>query len=218
MRAVVLDRDGVLTDFDMAVAGAYFHGLLPLSLEEMWVRWEAWGMKAGFPRSLEEENAFFRGYWDSLADECSLDEKARSRLRAFDYTDCLVAYADAKPALANAKQAGLKVGVLSNFTLASLAPSLEATGLSKLVDATCAATVIGASKPQIEAYRIAAHALGVDPEECLFFDDEQPCVDGARRAGMTAFLVDRSLDRHDLTNGTVCDLSAIAYMVGVTSG
>ena len=212
-RAVILDRDGVLTSFSLAAAGAFFASLLPLSLDEMYERWESWGAKVGFPCSLEEEDSFFRGYWDSLADEFALDEKARSLLRAFDYTGCLVAYPDVRPALVSARQAGLKVGVLSNFSLASLDPSLEATGLSELVDAACAATVIGASKPQTKAYDIAARALGVTAEECLFFDDEQPCVDGARQAGMTAFLVDRSLDRHDLSRGAVRDLSAITCLV-----
>ena len=214
VRAVVVDRDGVLTDFDMAAANDYFDGLLPISLEEMWMRWEAWGDRTGFPRSLDEENTFFRAYWDSMADEFAVDEYARNKLRAYDYTECLVAYPDARPALDSARRAMMKVGVLSNFALASLEPSLEATGLSELVDVACAATVIGVSKPDVQAYKIVADALGVTPEECLFFDDEEPCVDGALRAGMTAYLVDRSLGCHDLANGVVCSLGAIASLVG----
>lgn len=216
IRAVIVDRDGVLTDFDMAAAEAYFVELLPISLEEMYERWEAWGAEVGFPSSLAEEETFFRGYWDSLADEFELDVNARRQLRAFDYTRFLVAYPDARPALAAAREAGLRIGVLSNFTLASLTPSLKATGLIDLVDAACAATVIGASKPAPQAYVIAAEMLDVSPDECLFFDDERPCVDGARRAGMTAYLVDRSLSRHELAHGIVCDLSAIPYLAGET--
>ena len=53
-------------------------------------------------------------------------------------------------------------------------------------------------------------ALGVEPEQCLFFDDEVPCVDGARALGMSAYLVDRTRTEHELSRGIVCDLSAIA--------
>jgi HAD superfamily hydrolase (TIGR01509 family) len=213
-RAIIVDRDGVLTDFEMAPAAAYFSPLLPISLWEMSDRWEAWGAKVGFPRNMAEERRFFAGFWDALADEFGLSEAARAALHAFDYTSYLRPFADVRPALDAAQQAGLKIGVLSNFTLASLEPSLEATGLADAVDAACAATVIGASKPDVKAYRIAAAALGVEPRECLFFDDEQPCVDGARAAGMTAYLVDRRRNEHDLAQGVVCDLSGIAAALG----
>jgi putative hydrolase of the HAD superfamily len=208
-RAVIVDRDGVLTDFEMAAAATYFAPLLPISLWEMSDRWEAWGAKVGFPRSLAEERRFFAGFWDALADEFGLDDNARVALHGFDYTGYLKPFADAAPALDAARRAGLKIGVLSNFTLASLEPSLEATGLAGMIDAACAATVIGASKPDVKAYRIAADALGAAPREGLCFDAEQPCVDGARAAGMTAYLVDRSRNDHDLAQGVVCDLSGI---------
>lgn len=209
IRAVIVDRDGVLTDFDMAAAAAYFAPLLPISLWEMSDRWEAWGTQTGFPRSMEEERSFFPGYWDALADEFGLDMQARSALHAFDYTRFLKPYPDVRPSLLYARQAGLKVGVLSNFTLASLEPSLQGAGLADLVDAACAATIIGASKPTPAAYHIAAAALETAPHECLFFDDEQPCVDGARATGMTAYRVDRNRSKHDLASGIVCDLSGI---------
>ncbi len=209
-RAVIVDRDGVLTDLDMAAAARYFAPLLPITLWELSDRWEAWGQAVGFPRSLEEERRFFQGFWDALADEHGLDAAARAALHGFDYTRFLTAYADVRPALVAARQAGLKIGVLSNFTLASLEPSLQGAGLADLVDAACAAMLIGASKPDAAAYRIAAAALGVTSEECLYFDDEQPCVDGAAAVGMTAYLVDRTQRRHDLAHGMVCDLSGIA--------
>ena len=213
VRAVIFDRDGVLTEYDMAAAASHFRKLLPISLEEMWIRWETMGGQLGYPASLEEENAYFRQYWDSLADEFGLDDDIRARLHQYDYVDHMFAYDDVVPALQTARTQGCKVGVLSNFALASLDPSLEATGLRPLVDAACAATMIGAAKPQRRAYEIAAEALGVAPEECLFFDDEAPCVEGARAAGMTAFLVDRSRAGHALDDYVVCNLSAVAVLL-----
>ncbi len=213
IKAVIFDRDGVLTDYDMVAAASFFGELLPISLEEMWVRWEALGNVIGYPTSLDEEGAYFDRYWDSLADEFSLSAAEREKLHAYDYINDIVAYPDARPALEWARNNGLKVGVLSNFALASLEPSLDATGLSPLVDAACAATVIGAAKPDEDAYRIAAHALDVATEECVFFDDEAPCVEGALQVGMQAFLVDRWGDGQDIASGIISDLSAVRQIV-----
>ncbi len=216
--AVIFDRDGVLTDYDMMAAALHFRELLPISLEEMWVRWETLGQKLGYPSSIDEENEYFRHYWDMLADEFALDDKMRHRLHQYKYADHMVAYSEVIPALVSVRNMECKVGVLSNFALASLGPSLEATGLRPLVDVACAATVIGASKPDRRAYEIAAQALGVEPCECLFFDDEAPCVKGARDAGMTAYLVDRSYDTHSLGEYIVCDLSAVGEIVKKRQG
>jgi putative hydrolase of the HAD superfamily len=191
IRAAVFDRDGVLTTFDLAAADAFFRPRLPLGLREIVARWETFGKQNGFPRSVAEEQEFFARFWNSIADECSSPPAIRDELLRFDYTTCMAAYADARPALEAARRNGLKIGVLSNFSLASLEHSLEATGLSDLIDCACAATVIGASKPQPKAYFTIAQQLGVAAEECLFFDDEAVCVEGARAAGMCAYQVDR---------------------------
>jgi putative hydrolase of the HAD superfamily len=208
-----LDRDGVLTDFDLDAATRFFAPRLPLTIWQISARWEAYGQAVGFPRSLAEETAFFRGFWDTVCDECGATAGVRRELQALDYTRYLVAYPDVRPALEQARRAGLRVGVLSNFSLASLDASLAATGLSDLIDAACAATVIGAAKPQAEAYRIAAQALGVAPEECLFFDDEPECVAGGQTVGMHAFRVDRRLSSHALDNQVVADLSALPLVL-----
>ncbi|HXF63765.1 MAG TPA: HAD family hydrolase [Caldilineaceae bacterium] len=213
LRAVIFDRDGVLTDFDLVKATHFFAPRVPLSLWELSDRWEAWGRQVGFPRSPAEEAAFFRGLWDSLCDELRLAPTVRADLHSFDYTTCLTPYPDARPALEAARAAGLRIGVLSNFSLASLEASLAATGLASLVDVACAATVIGAAKPAPEAYRIAAGRLGVQPEECLFFDDEELCVAGARRVGMAAYRVDRKRQAHDLAAGIVAGLSAVPQLI-----
>lgn len=45
---------------------------------------------------------------------------------------------------------------------------------------------IGSVKPSRDSYLAAACAVGVPPEECLFIDDLQKNVDGAKAAGMAA--------------------------------
>jgi len=43
-------------------------------------------------------------------------------------------------------------------------------------------------KPDARIYQYTAQRLGLQPEECIFFDDRQSNVDGALRAGMQSEL------------------------------
>lgn len=214
IHAVIFDRDGVLANFDLETAARFFTPRVPLSLWEIMARWEGWGAQVGFPRSAAQEAHFFRGFWDALCDELELSDAIRADLHEFDYTRCMAAFDDVRPALLAVRAAGLRIGVLSNFSLASLDASLDAIGIGDLVDAACAATVIGASKPDAQAYRITAARLGVDPEHCLFLDDEEVCVSGARAVGMHAYRVDRTRQSHALDQGVVADLSALSALLG----
>lgn len=213
VRAVIFDRDGVLTDFDLVAAERFFAPRVPLSIWEIFGRWEAMGQTQGFPTTLAAEQAFFTGFWNSLCDDLALPDTVRAELHAFDYATCLTVYPDVLPALAAGRAAHLRMGVLSNFALASLEHSLHRTGLAGWIDAACAATVIGAAKPAPEAYIMAATRLGVRPEECLFFDDELTCVEGARAVGMRAWHVDRRRTTHDLAAGTAADLSVLPRLL-----
>lgn len=211
--AVIFDRDGVLTDFDLVGASAYFEALLPISIADMGQKWSQLGQKIGFPRTNEEESRFWRAFWQTLVEQYDLPPATQEKLYQVDYKSFIHPFADARPALTAVRQKGLPTGVLSNFSLASLPDSLTAVGLIDLIDVACAATVIGASKPDPAAYYAITNLLNISPESCLFFDDEIDCVRGARAVGMHAFLVDRTQKQHDLAAGIVADLSAVADLL-----
>ena len=211
--AIIFDRDGVLTYFDVELATSFFTPLLPFSIYELAKQWQAWGAKIGFPTTGEEENAFFAGFWRELAQTYTLDTEQYHTLAACRYTDFIKVYPEVKDVLRELKQRSVAVGVLSNFSLATLDASLEAVGVRQWIDAACAATVIGYAKPQPEAYRHVAALLDVAPEACFFFDDEMPCVEGARAVGMTAFFVDRQLAQDERAKGIVHNLVAALEIV-----
>jgi HAD superfamily hydrolase (TIGR01509 family) len=213
IKAVIFDRDGVLTYFNLPTALAFFQPRLPLSLEEIAAKWRRRGQAVGFPRTVAEELAFFRDFWDAISDEFGLSAEIRQQLQQFEYTQCLRPFPDARSTLLDVRQRKLRTAVLSNFSLASLNASLAAVDLADLVEVACAAPVIGAAKPAAEAYLTVSHLLGVRPEECLFFDDEIIYVEGARVVGMHAYLVDRRLIRHAIATGTVRDLTALAQIL-----
>ena len=212
-RAVIFDRDGVLLDFDLEAAADFFEPLLSISLEELIGLWREWARRVGYPGTLAEERRFWQGVWQFVAESLDLKPAVQHELEQFNYTSILFAYPDARPALVRARRQGLRVGVLSNFGLASIDASLEAVGLAHLVDVTAAAPVIGAAKPAPEAYRYVLQRLHAVPEECFFFDNKQPHVEGARALGMRAFLVDRERPEHRLHEGIVRDLSSLSIIL-----
>lgn len=218
MDAIIFDRDGVLTDFKIREAIAFFEPILPFSLDVLNGRWEEWGSEIGFPTTLAEEKVFFETFWNHICDELSLPAKTRQILLRFDYAEYMQAFPDARLAMQHAQKNGLKVGVLSNFSLASLEHSLASMGLLDLVDSACAATVIGASKPAPQAYLTVCERLGVQPENCLFLDDEVLCVEGAREVGMIAYQIDRRQERHDFDRRILSNLSVLPDILKLHQG
>lgn len=49
-------------------------------------------------------------------------------------------------------------------------------------------SVVGLRKPDPRIFRLAAERLGVEPAECLFLDDVETNVDGARAVGMASIV------------------------------
>jgi putative hydrolase of the HAD superfamily len=92
--------------------------------------------------------------------------------------------------MAQAREAGYKVGVLTNDGVGIsgvdfFAQIPEFQALDAFVDARAG----GTAKPDPEPYLRAAGELGVEPERIVFLDDAQVCIDGAERVGMTGVLV-----------------------------
>lgn len=212
-RAAIFDRDGVLIYFDLDAAASFFKPLVPLSLDELFKRWQRWGEQIGFPASLEEEHRFFACFWSEIRRECDLTEAQYRELSGCNYCDFVRSFPEVPEVLRELKRRGLVVGVLSNFSLASLEASLEAVGIRQWIDAACAATVIGYAKPQPESYLYVARLLQTPPEACLFFDDEAPCVAGAQEVGMAAYLVDRKRSHDELASHILHNLVSTLALI-----
>jgi putative hydrolase of the HAD superfamily len=102
--------------------------------------------------------------------------------------------ADALPVLA---ARGLRLGVISNWDvrLPGLLAGHEAT---RRLDPVIVSGVVGAEKPDPAIYRAALEAAGVAPEQALMIgDDYEADVAGARAAGLSAILLDRSRTARD---------------------
>ena len=148
--------------------------------------------------SEEAYEAWVRTRLRDLTDAAGVDEAhvagVIEALRATDQGR-MVAYPEAGATLACLREAGLAVGVCSNWGW-ELDPYLDQVGLLHLVDAAVTSARAGARKPHPGIYAQSAESLEVDAREVVFVGDSwEPDVRGPRRAGMTAVHVWREDDR-----------------------
>lgn len=102
---------------------------------------------------------------------------------------------DARPLLEALRDAGVRIGVLSN----TLWPRwhheavFSRDGLAPLIDAAVYSSEIPVAKPHAEAFRAAIEAVGARPERTVFVGDRPwDDVHGAQQVGMRAILIPHS--------------------------
>ncbi len=96
----------------------------------------------------------------------------------------------AEELLAGARQRGLVVGLISNWS-ARLPRLLSALGWDQHLDFVLCSALVGLEKPDPEIFRAALARAAVDPDEALHAgDDWMDDIEGALGAGIDAVLVD----------------------------
>ena len=114
---------------------------------------------------------------------------ARQILDAWERSENFDLDDDVLPALAGLRARGLKIGLISNGTR-DLDAFVRHHGLA--VDAHVSSRVHGRIKPDPSIFRAALELLGVEPQRALMVGDQpEDDVEGARRIGMDALLLDR---------------------------
>ena len=72
---------------------------------------------------------------------------------------------------------------------------LETIGILELFDTIITPRDVKKGKPAPDMFMLAAERMGVDPAQCLVFEDGQSGLDAAKAAGMEAVFVARGLGR-----------------------
>lgn len=102
-----------------------------------------------------------------------------------------VLFADVEPALAQLKDRGLRLGLITNVDR-DLSPTCDELGLSSYLDFLVTSMAVGAVKPAPAIFKAALERAGVDASEAMHVGDQYYSdVLGARNAGIRALLVDR---------------------------
>jgi putative hydrolase of the HAD superfamily len=148
---------------------------------------------AGDPewQRFERGELTFYEYWQAYAKANGYDDWRDLFRQTAQYLPHRFGDPDAYALMAEAREAGYRVGVLTNDGVSISGHDFfrqlpEFQALDAFVDAR----EFGSAKPEPEPYLRAADALGTTPERIVFLDDAQYCIDGCERVGMTGVLVD----------------------------
>jgi putative hydrolase of the HAD superfamily len=145
-----------------------------------------------------------------LGDALALEVSGAELLPSLTDAIAFYAYADAKPAIDGLAAAGLKLAVVANWDV-SLPDVLARLALAERFEVIVTAAAVGAAKPDPKPFTAALERLGVEAAQCLHVgDDLVTDIAGARAAGLSAVLVDRSGRAPD----SLADLSGLAAKLG----
>jgi putative hydrolase of the HAD superfamily len=127
-----------------------------------------------------------------LADALAIDVSGADILPSLTDSIAFLAYDDARPALDRLAAAGVKLAVVANWDV-SLPDVLARLGLAEPFEVIVTAAAVGAAKPDARPFQAALERLGTDAARTVHVGDD-PVTDiaGARAAGLSAVLLDRS--------------------------
>lgn len=150
---------------------------------------------------------FDRLYWDKLDDGTITDSQVKAafaeRLSSEMYEKACAVYdgwihnltpiAGMPELVRDIKNSGGKLYILSNISrgfAANYQKNPWVSELFSLFDGLVFSAVAGLTKPNREIYDYVTEKYGLSKDECIFIDDSQKNIDGARGAGICGYLFD----------------------------
>jgi beta-phosphoglucomutase family hydrolase len=93
----------------------------------------------------------------------------------------------------NARAAGVKLAVATSAPPKNIVFTLDELDLRRHFDTVVGAADVKHGKPHPDVFLKAAEQLGIDPADCIVFEDAPMGVEAARRAGMRAVVITTTL-------------------------
>lgn len=166
--------------------------------------WEEYLKSLGFDEETYEHvaNAMFRNedwyagdlglvttkQWLELFVENDPAYESQIRYTFENFGKAIVPYKYTKPWTTLLKQRKKKIYFLSNYSEEMFCQSKEQLDFLGYFDGGLLSWEEKCMKPDDRIYKILLKRYQLKPEKCVFFDDRMENVEGARRAGMKAFL------------------------------
>ena len=184
-RALLLDMDGTLVNSDAVV-------------ERIWRRWsDRHGLDGDEVMKVVHGRQGHASMALLLPDrpmEQNLADNARMLAEETADVDGVVAIPGAPEFLASLR--GLPHALVTSADLALATARMGAAGLS-LPEVRVTAESVGASKPDPEGFLKGAAELGVDPADCIVFEDSAAGIQAGRSAGMRVVGVGARADLYE---------------------
>lgn len=213
MRAALFDFDGVLVDSEPLHYRALRDALLPEGIvvdEESYARdYLAFDDRGGMRLALERHGR--------LAALSEVERLAARKAEIFERLLPEVPFFPGARELVRALARELPVAIASGALTREIEALLRAGGLRDSFRAVVGADQVGSGKPDPEPYlaamaRLAPHAPGLSPAECLVFEDSLPGIASALAAGMKVVAVTNSYPGERLRGAH----SVVATLEGLT--
>lgn len=147
------------------------------------------------PTTQADHDEFWIAYNRAVLERCARDPRDAARAdavyRRFVARLGWRVYDDVMPVLADLRERGVMLGVISNWT-GDLEPTMRDVGLLQHFDFVIDSGVLGHEKPHPPIFAEALRLANVAPRQALHVGDSPDAdVEGALALGMSAVLVDR---------------------------
>ncbi|WP_217649765.1 HAD family hydrolase [Saccharopolyspora flava] len=138
-------------------------------------------------------------YWRAVAARLDrdLDDSLIQRLTSVDVDGWMSTDPEALALLEDLHRRGVRLALLSNAST-TFGRAAESKPWARYFEHLLFSGDLRVVKPDAEIWRVLLDTLDARPEECLFFDDREDNIAGARRAGLHAELWTSAARARDL--------------------
>lgn len=147
--------------------------------------------------SFEESAVYFKNKFnltESIEEICNeWNEMAFS-----EYENNVKLKPGAKKYLQLLKSLGIKIGLATSNCQLLLETALKQNGIYDYFDAITMTDEVARGKQFPDVYLLAAERLGVNPKDCVVFEDILPAVKGAKAAGMKVIGIHDEASKHQI--------------------
>ncbi|RXF66988.1 HAD family hydrolase [Arcticibacter tournemirensis] len=193
MKAILFDLNGTMIDDMRYHTEAWYRILVDehgadLSMEE--VKKEMYGKNQEVLERVFGENHFTAEEMEALSigKEKQYQEAFRPHLKLIEGLDRF---------LEKAHEQGIKMAVASAAIPFNIDFVLDGLDIRKYISAVVSADDVKRSKPDPETFVMAAEKLGVQPEDCIVFEDNPKGVESALNGSMKVVVIKTAHEEHE---------------------
>lgn len=171
--------------------------------------------------SREISRRFWRAVYEVAFDHLGIAESKRELSEAlyerFTRHESYRLFPDALPALHQVKEAGLVLGLISNFE-EWLEEMLVEWQVAPLFDLLVISGREGIEKPDAKIFEIALERAGLEPHETVYVGDHPRIdIEAAEGVGMTGVLIDRRNRFADFEGNRITTLEELPSLIGLNA-